>query len=273
MNRETEILQLVNEFPLLSNKEIGKKLGINKSTVTYYLHKNNIYRDRKLLQKFNNTNRNTDIIITERCKEIFIGTLLGDSSITKYRRNVESIKILNSRITCGHSLKQKEYVLYLKQLLEIEGMKMNYTETNRIFNSNIEGRLITTYGRCDLSTSRNIEFNNWRNVWYPNNVKIIPKNIENYFTPLCIAIWFMDDGSKNNSSYYLHTEGFVLEDINYLKNLLFTKYNIETVIHTNREKNLLYVKAKSKKLFTTIIYPYICNSMKYKLFDLNIGSE
>lgn len=37
MNRETEILQLVNEFPLLSNKEIGKKLGINKSTVIYYL--------------------------------------------------------------------------------------------------------------------------------------------------------------------------------------------------------------------------------------------
>ena len=116
MNRETEILQLVNEFPLLSNKEIGKKLGINKSTITYYLH-------------------------------------------------------------------------------------------------------------------------------------------------------------KNNSSYYLHTEGFIIEDINYLKNLLFTKYNIETVIHTNRGKNLLYVKAKSKKLFTTIIYPYICNSMKYKLFDLSIGSE
>jgi hypothetical protein len=45
-------------------------------------------------------------------------------------------------------------------------------------------------------------FNNFHDIFYKLDpitnkyIKILPLNIENYFTPLTLAIWFMDDGSK-----------------------------------------------------------------------------
>ena len=75
----------------------------------------------------------------------------------------------------------------------------------------------------------------------------------------------MDDGSKNNCSYYLHTESFTIEDINFLQKLLYDKFNIKTSIHINRKMPLIYIKAESRELFTEIVKPYICESMKYKL--------
>lgn len=273
MNRKEQILQILQQNPNLSNREIGKRIGCHKSTVAYYLRKEGIFRDRIQLQKLNNTDRNSTIIISNKAKQILIGSLLGDSSISKYNRNCESVKILNSRITCGHSIKQKEYVLYLKKLLDNEGLHMNYTENHKENIRFIDNRSVVTIGRCDLSTTRNIQFNFWRDLWYYNGIKIVPRIISDDFSSLSLAVWFMDDGSKNNCSYYLHTEGFNLDDIVFLQELLLRKFNINTSIHCNRGKNLIYIKAKSRELFTSLIKPYVCNSMKYKLIEYNIGSE
>ena len=275
MSKEEEILTLVKNYPYLSNREIGKKANLSRTSISYYLLKNNIKRDRKLNQKLNNTNRNKIITVTERAKEILTGTLLGDSCVSKYyRENIKSVKILNSNITCGHCLKQKDYTLYLQTLLQNEGIITHFRENNKEYNTIIDNKQVTTIGRCDLSTSRNIYFNTWRDMWYINGIKRIPINIDKYFTPLCIAIWFMDDGSKNNCSYYLHTEGFLLEDINYLRKLLKVKYSINTKIHHNRGKNLIYICSDSKIKFAHLILPYMCNSMKYKIFENHkIGSE
>lgn len=273
MNREEQILQILQQNPNLSNREIGKIVGCHRSTVAYYLHKLGIFRDRLQLQKLNNTNRNSNIVISDAAKQILIGTLLGDSHITKYNRNCESVKILNSCISCGHSIKQKEYVQYLKSLLESENIKVNYRENTKRTSRIIDGRIVETVGRCDLSTIRNIQFNSWRDLWYPNNTKVIPREIADIFSALSLAIWYMDDGSKNNCSYYLHTEGFSLGDIRFLQKLLLSKFNLHTEVHHNRGKNLIYIKARSRELFTTIIKPYICDSMKYKIIEHNIGSE
>lgn len=266
MEKERIILETIKSNPMLSYSEIAKLLGFTKNTIQYWCNKNKISRDRKLLHSLNNTNRNTELVFTDTALEIFNGTLLGDSSITKYNRDTTPAKILNSRITMGHSLKQKEYLLYLKQLIEKENLKMNYTENNNINISNINGRSITTIGRCDLSTRRSISFNIFRDMWYPRgDIKTTPRDISNHFSELSLAIWFMDDGTKNNCSYYLHTEGFSMEDNSYLQDLLNKKFNIKTAVHLNRGKPTIYVKAESRELFTEIIKPYVCDSMKYKL--------
>lgn len=275
MSKEQEVLKLVSDFPNLSNREIGKVIGLHRATVSYYLLKNGIRRDRVVNQKLNNTNRNTPVNISKRATEILVGTLLGDSHVSKYHRDsIESAKILNSNISCGHSIKQKEYVLYLQNLLNEEGIITHFRENNKEYSSFCNGRRIISIGRCDLSTRRSITFNSWRDLWYVNGIKRVPSNIEEYFTPLCIAIWFMDDGSKNNCSYYLHTEGFLLEDIEYLRNLFKTKYNINTKLHNMRGKHIIYICSDSKIQFAKMILPYICDSMKYKIFEShNIGSE
>lgn len=226
-----------------------------------------IKRSRIAQQKINNTNRNHPIVLTEVAKAILVGTLLGDSSITKYKRNCESSKILNSSITCGHSYKQREYALYIKTLLEKEGIKINYTESSTLYKHIIQGKECTCNGRCDIRTSKNVTFNYWRDLWYLNGKKVLPEWVLNYITPLSIAIWFMDDGTKNNCSYYLHTESFTIEEVESLRHLLYDRFNIETSMHRMGNKPVIYIKASSRKKFTDLVKPYICESMRYKLIE------
>lgn len=270
---ENKILEITKNNPTLSNREIGKIVGKHRTTIAYYLRKNNIYRDRISQQKLNNTDRNSIIYISDIAKQILTGTLLGDSYITKYKRkNCKSVNILNSRICALHSIKQKEYVLYLVNLLSNEGLKINYKEDNLIRHSIINNREVITIGACSLSVVRNIEFNNWRDKWYPNGKKIVPVEFMKHLTPLAIAIWFMDDGSKHECSYYLHTDGFELKDQQYLQKILFDKFGIKTKIHKIGNLKHIYVCASSRDGFTRLIKPYICKSMEYKLHSLK-GSE
>lgn len=75
----------------------------------------------------------------------------------------------------------------------------------------------------------------------------------------------MDDGTKNNCSYYLHTEGFTISDTKFLQTILLDKFSIKSSIHLFRGKPTIYIRAKSRKLFTKLVEPYICESMRYKL--------
>lgn len=49
--------------------------------------------------------------------------------------------------------------------------------------------------------------------------------------------------------------------------LLLEKYNILTSIHMFHEKPVIYVRAGSREIFTSLVSPYICKSMRYKLFE------
>lgn len=64
-----------------------------------------------------------------------------------------------------------------------------------------------------------------------------------------------------------NTEGFSMEDVKYLQGLLLEKYNILTSIHMFHEKPVIYVRAGSREIFTSLVSPYICKSMRYKLFE------
>ena len=88
-----------------------------------------------------------------------------------------------------------------------------------------------------------------------------------------LAIWYMDDGHKHSSSnaYYLHTEGFRLNDVLKLQDVLLKNFNIKSTIQKksihDKEKSqyLIYTMSESGDLFKSIIDEYVCESMKYKL--------
>jgi hypothetical protein len=263
---EEKILKLLLEKPQLSARELANILEIKRRTVLYYIKKNGIVRNRELLQKTNNTNRNTEIEISDTLNQIFMGLLLGDGSVYKYRKGKTSQELLNSYIYAGHSITQKDYALYIKSLMEKENIKTYYHEDLKKRVSIIKGREVVSNGTCRVLTMRNHLLNKYRDEWYLNNIKIVPPCIKN-LNSLGLSIWFMDDGSKNNFSYFLHTEGFCLEDINKLRDMLKENFNIETTVNVNRGKHFIYIRGNSKNLFKSIIEPYMCNSMKYKLFN------
>lgn len=45
---------------------------------------------------------------------------------------------------------------------------------------------------------------NWiHNLWYDKGIKVIPQCIGDYLTPLALAIWIMDDGTKVSSTPFV----------------------------------------------------------------------
>lgn len=57
--------------------------------------------------------------------------------------------------------------------------------------------------------------------FYQEGKKIIDVSfIKPYFTPMSLAIWIMDDGSKNNTGIRLCTDSFTLEECKRLAEFL-----------------------------------------------------
>ena len=107
-----------------------------------------------------------------------------------------------------------------------------------------------------------VELKKYRDIFYPERVKIIPPNIGDYFTPKSLAYMYMDDGnlSKKNS-LTIALCNFDFESLTNFTNLL-GEWGIKTSISKNFE---IYIKAESREDFRDLIKPYIIPNMKYKL--------
>lgn len=66
---------------------------------------------------------------------------------------------------------------------------------------------------------------NWiHDSFYVNGVKIVPRIIADYLSPLALAIWIMDDGSKVGSVLKICTNSFTYDDCVFLCMVLQQKY-------------------------------------------------
>jgi len=98
-------------------------------------------------------------------------------------------------------------------------------------------------------------------------IKIIPQDLEKYLTPLALAIWFMDDGSRINKTVRIATNCFAKSDLEFLCELLKNKYNLDASIQKSGlgKGYILYIKTSSLNKFIEIVKPFILPSMLYKL--------
>lgn len=229
----------------LKDSEIGKLFNVSPQVVYYQRVK--IHKIiRKCLRK------REGVELNELQLEILVGCLLGDGNM---RRNGYDT---GPYFSCSHSLKQKDYLLYKSSFFEdIVRVKENYRKTP----NKITGKY---YSDITMYLKVNSTLNFIYESFYINKKKIIPFNLlEKYYTPLALAIHFMDDGSKHGTSgYMLATCSFSKEDCNNFIIFLKNKYNIESSLQFN---NKIYIKSKSKETFKNLIQEYVCESMTYKL--------
>ena len=271
-SKKSQIKKIIEESPLLSAREIGKLVGLHRCTVNKYINELGIHRDRETIRKSNNTKRSFEIEITSIAEQVILGSILGDGMITKWKRFEDSKKNLNSNLVIQHTEPQKDYIFYKKKLLEENGIRCQSIKVlpgeiiKEKYNSVINGVELKANSRYILCTRRAISFNKYRDMFYKSS-----KYVNRYIYKLGalgLAIWFMDDGSSNNSRYFLHTNCFNKNSINLLQNMLKHNFNIYSSVNKRRDNQyILYIKAKSRELFTSIISPYICDSMKYKLIQ------
>ena len=109
-------------------------------------------------------------------------------------------------------------------------------------------------------------------MFYIDNVKIIPGDLNKYFTPLALSTLFLSSvelgkNTELGKKAKLDTSLVYLKDFKYLSLILKNKYNIETIIKFNNSSGLyggsLFIKNSST--FSKIVKPNILHSQYYLL--------
>lgn len=192
---------------------------------------------------------------------LIVGSLLGGNTFLEKRRIGFSIRIIF--VKCNNNV---AFLMWFHMFLA----KRGYCNPNKPKLSKIiaKGNKVL-FSYCISSYSFSSFY--WLfKMFYRDNIKIIPRNLGNYLTPLALAIWFLEVpigpyglGNKAKLATEFHVSR---EDLKYLSKIL-KKYNIDTIIQS-KGGNLggtLYIKTSSISTFSKIVKPNILPSLYYKL--------
>nr|ATI20204.1 LAGLIDADG endonuclease [Juglanconis oblonga]ATI20366.1 LAGLIDADG endonuclease [Juglanconis oblonga] len=105
-------------------------------------------------------------------------------------------------------------------------------------------------------------------MWYKNNVKIVPGTISEFLTPLALAIWVMDSGVKVplGLSFY---NCFTLSECELLVRALHKNFGLKVIIYNKGipSQYCIYIPKESMICLRDNISNYVIPGMKYKLLD------
>jgi len=186
---------------------------------------------------------NTEGSLTEDQISILIGVFLGDGAM---RKKTHALLEIN------HSYTQKEYVDWLYQQFK------NYVDTKPKMRKSNGTRIAYRFTTKSLPV-----FTQFYTKFFRNHRKSVPENL--VLTPLTLAIWYMDDGSRCDKDIYLNTQQFTKEEQQGLIDMLLHQYAIEAAVNRDKKYWRIRIKKASVPNFMKIISPYILSSMQYKL--------
>ena len=186
---------------------------------------------------------NTEGSLTKEQKSILIGVLLGDGAM---RKKTHALLEIN------HSFKQKEYVDWLYQKFQnFVGTKPKMRKSN---GTRIAYRF-TTKSIPVLTT--------FYDKFFKQKHKIIPDDL--ILTPLTLAVWYMDDGSRCDEDIYLNSQQFTKEEQEKLVGMLYTQYAIQASLNKDKHYLRIRIRKESVKRMMNMITSYIIPTMRYKL--------
>lgn len=214
--------------------KISKKLAISMNTVGKWLYRGVLpFREREY----------PPIQVTNRLKGYLDGLLLGDGSINQKAYYRQSF-----------GLNQEEWALKIKNDLGEFGIS-----------SSIKG----PYRRQKIELISRIHpiFKDFRERWYKNGRKIIPRDIN--LSPITIVNWYLSDGKLDKDDMIiLYTESFSKEDVEWLSSCLNKATGIVSYPHKNERKHwIIKVRAAESEIFLNYIKESKIRCFNYK-FDL-----
>ncbi|MFA6074157.1 MAG: hypothetical protein WC758_08620 [Candidatus Woesearchaeota archaeon] len=188
-------------------------------------------------------------------RQLVFGTLLGDGCIAPHGRKNKSYRLL-----IGHCEAQKELVLWKKQILN------DYVN---VIKKNIDKRGNSIM--YSFSTITHNDFKYFYDLFYENGRKVIREEMVQYLTPLALAVWIIDDGSRYQMKNIMRiaTDSFTKSENELLQYFFKNNFDLQAevrgYIRNNRQFHYLSFNVKNSILLSDIIRPYIINSMKYKI--------
>jgi hypothetical protein len=195
---------------------------------------------------------------------VVLGSLLGHAYAEK--------RPLATRIQFKHESGNMEHLIHTWQILKEEGYCSGlYPKIQERLGHNGKKRFV-----CRFKTFTHYSFNWFYDTFYHNvngvNIKKVPIAIEEFLSPIALAFWIMDNGTKHGEGLRISANSFTKEDVLRLCHALKKKYDIEStpVIsgygkHSGLVKYALYIKVNSMDKLRLIVKPFFLKSMLYKL--------
>lgn len=211
------------------------------------------------------------ITLTPRQEEILTGLMLGDGCI-HYSDNNRATTNSNPRLTIRRSAVDYEYAMWLYE--ELKNLHHIPPSISSVFDTRTQK---TYHGVSSQSKSMPCLLP-YRNLWYPNDKKAIPQNLQ--LTPLSLMIWFCDDGCfmpKNDHNggctIKLSTHGFDEQDVNFLAGQLSKRYSANFRVCEDDGNHFIASATKGAILFIKEINDIFITCMsrksdKWKEIDL-----
>jgi hypothetical protein len=115
-------------------------------------------------------------------------------------------------------------------------------------------------------------FTDYYNQFYGDlGKKRIPLDIQ--LDPLSLAVWFMDDGTRIRSAYYLNTQQFSVAEQQYLQGLLFKTFGLVSSLNRDKHYFRIRITTESSIKLRKLVEPYIVECLKYKLANDPVTTE
>jgi len=190
-------------------------------------------------------------------EEILVGILLGDASLERGKSTY------NTRLRIEQSLESHKAYLYFLYSFFIDMTKTPPASPSR----NPDKRTGKVYNSIKFQTLSFPCLNKFYELFYNNNIKIVPVNIAELLTARSLAFWIADDGGK---SFYgqtiLHTNSFTFAEIELLQAALLTNFNLRTRVEEKRPGQwIIIIPVKQETSLADIVKPFMPESMMYKL--------
>lgn len=177
-----------------------------------------------------------DIKLTKRQREIITGLLLGDGHLETQNSG------RTFRLKVEHSLNQEDYLFFLYKELK------NLCSSEPKIKIRENGQKSIYFNTVSLGSLRF-----YAQQFYPERKKVIPKIIKKILTPLSLAIWYGDDGSRKSlkhKTYNIHSLGYTKSDLEKITKVIFEKFGVVTSLHRQKDKYWrIYIKSESAKYF------------------------
>ena len=191
-------------------------------------------------------------VLTQRQKQILIGTLLGDAHLEQNGRYV--------RLRVDHYERHKDYIFWMAH----EFKPFSLMPRAILAKDKRNGK---TYKRWHFSTKSLPIFSKFRDIFYKNGRKIIPTDISEMLSNLSLAIWYMDDGFRRRDSkgFYLCSSSFTSKEQEILQKMLFIKFGLKTNIHHQHELERIFIPSAYSDKFNNLIKQFVLPVFAYKL--------
>ncbi len=192
-------------------------------------------------------------------KAFLIGSLLGDGNMRFSWQAKEANFIVD------HSSTQKEYVLWKYKILQ-EWCLSRPIKTQRFYHKDPR-RKLTSWRFFTISHP---EFTKLYRIFYKNGRKIVPFNIKEILnSPFSLAVWIMDDGSRNRRALFLNTQGFSLSEQKQLQDCLQKNFNLESTLNIHsyyqgKRYSRIRITTESTSRLFKLVKKFILPSMRYK---------